>query len=103
VCPTLGAVQLPVSIIKAGGCEEEGFVRYEIINTDVMRCLQCALTFHRSDSLRCKAWGGSATLGGQRNTSHALHWRTVSGISLREINLQLWDIGDLFTIAQCVK
>src|ERR1700683_2495046 len=51
-CPTLSAVQLPVSIMKAGGCEEEGFVRYKIINADMMWCLQFALTFHRSDSVR---------------------------------------------------
>jgi hypothetical protein len=42
-------VQLPSSIIKTAGCEEEGFVRYKIINADVMRCLQSALTFHHAD------------------------------------------------------
>jgi len=51
-------VQLPVSIIKAGGCEEEGFVRYKIINADMMWCLQSALTFHRSDSVRRPARRG---------------------------------------------
>ena len=48
----MGAVQLPVSMIKAGGCEEEGFIRHKRIDADMMRCLQSAPTFHRSDSVR---------------------------------------------------
>lgn len=49
-----------MSMIKAGGCEEEGFVRHKIINADVMRCLQSALTFHHADlsqDLRGVTWG----------------------------------------------
>jgi hypothetical protein len=47
--PTPRAVQLLVSIIKAGGHQEQSFVRDEIVNADVMRCLQPALTFHHAD------------------------------------------------------
>ena len=47
--PTLRAVQLLVSIIKAGGHQEQSFVRHEIVNADVMWCLQSALTFHHAD------------------------------------------------------
>ena len=47
--PTLRAVQLLVSIFKAGGHQEQSFVRDEIVNADVMRCLQSALTFHHAD------------------------------------------------------
>ena len=46
---TLRAVQLLVSIVKAGGHQEQSFVRDEIVNADVMRCLQSALTFHHAD------------------------------------------------------
>jgi len=47
--PTLGAVSLVVAIVKAGGHQEQCFVRGKRINADVMRCLQSALTFHRAD------------------------------------------------------
>jgi hypothetical protein len=47
--PTLGAVSLVVAIVKAGGHQEQGFIGDKIVNADVMRCLQSALTFHRSD------------------------------------------------------
>jgi hypothetical protein len=45
--PTLGAVSLVVPIVKAGGHQEQRFVRGKRINADVMRCLQSALTFPR--------------------------------------------------------
>jgi hypothetical protein len=47
--PTLAAVSLVVPIVKAGGHQEQCFVRGKRINADVMRCLQSALTFHRAD------------------------------------------------------
>jgi len=58
--PTLGAVSLVVPIVKAGGHQEQCFVRGERINADVMRCLQSALTFHHADlsqDLRGVTWG----------------------------------------------
>jgi hypothetical protein len=48
-CPTLGAVQLLVSIVKAGGHQEQSFVRDKIVNADMTWCLQSALTFQRFD------------------------------------------------------
>ena len=47
--PTLGAVRLLVPIIKAGGHQEQSFVRDKIVNADVIWCLQSALTFHHAD------------------------------------------------------
>jgi len=47
--PTLGAMSLVVPIVKAGGHQEQSFVRGKRINADVMRCLQSALTFHHAD------------------------------------------------------
>jgi hypothetical protein len=47
-----------------------------------MWCLQSALTFYRSDSVRnLERRGGRVmeTLVGRRNTAHALHWGTLSG------------------------
>ena len=46
---TLRAVQLVVSIVKTGAHQEQSFVRDKIVNTDVMRCLQSALTFFNAD------------------------------------------------------
>ena len=43
--PTLGAVRLLVPIVKAGGHQEQSFVRDKIVNADVMWCLQSALAF----------------------------------------------------------
>ena len=47
--PTLGAVSLVGPIVKAAGHKEQSFVRDKTINTDVVRCLQYAFTFQRSE------------------------------------------------------
>jgi hypothetical protein len=51
-CPTLGAVHVLIPVFEAGAHQEQSLVRYEIINADMMWCLQFVLTFHRSDSVR---------------------------------------------------
>jgi hypothetical protein len=63
-CPAPSAVQLLVFIFTAGGHQEWGFVGDEIVNADVMRCLQSAPTFQRltrPKDLRSVTCGGRAT------------------------------------------
>ena len=68
-------MKLPVSMIKAGGCEEEGFVRHKRIDADMMRCLQSRTDIppFRLGQKSCEAAGRGATLVGRKYTAHALH------------------------------
>jgi hypothetical protein len=67
-CPASGAVHVLIPVFEAGGHQEQSFVRDEIANADVMRCLQSALTFHHADlsqDLQGVACGGRVTQSAQ--------------------------------------
>ncbi len=68
-------MQFLVSIIKAGGHQEQSFVRDEIVNADVMRCLQYALTMPTCHKLARRAGEGD-----RRYIAHALHSRTLQWV-----------------------
>ena len=71
--PTLGAVSLVVPIVKAGGHQEQCFVRGKRINADMMWCLQFALcTTHAIYARLAKRAEGGATLVGRKYTETRL-------------------------------
>ena len=59
-CSTLGAVHVLVPVFEAGRYQEQSLVGDKSVNADVMRCLQSALTFQRSDfgHKTFEAWRG---------------------------------------------